>query len=318
MNTVKVFDKAEEMANFIKDDVAKLDVLVNDTKNTVYDMNKTMSEFEELKNMHNTILDYAESIRKEKESLKDTQEKVNMLVEMSEEVQNKFIQIAESNSMIENTQEGIKVVIDIASQIENKLAIINDKEEQANTILEKVNIADNESDDILQRIDTIKSAMLDIEDTRREFSDKMFALDREMAKIDKNDEKVQKFFSKLEELNVIIEEIQNQRENLKYMKKQYEDYDNNIVKNLERAEYFVRYLETLLDNAEKYVNDAGKSLTKRSKTATTKINDKKENIIINMYKQGWKYDEIVKNTSYDRDEVERVIKKWKDESARGY
>ena len=160
--------------------------------------------------------------------------------------------------------------------------------------------------------------MLDIEDTRREFSDKMFALDREMAKIDKNDEKVQKFFSKLEELNVIIEEIQNQRENLKYMKKQYEDYDNNIVKNLERAEYFVRYLETLLDNAEKYVNDAGKSLTKRSKTATTKINDKKENIIINMYKQGWKYDEIVKNTSYDRDEVERVIKKWKDESARGY
>ena len=122
----------------------------------------------------------------------------------------------------------------------------------------------------------------------------------------------------MEELNVIIEEIQNQRENLKYMKKQYEDYDNNIVKNLERAEYFVRYLETLLDNAEKYVNDAGKSLTKRSKTTATKINDKKENIIINMYKQGWKYDEIVKNTSYDRDEVERVIKKWKDESARGY
>ena len=121
---------------------------------------------------------------------------------------------------------------------------------------------------------------------------------------------------RLEELNVIIEEIQNQRENLKYMKKQYEDYDNNIVKNLERAEYFVRYLETLLDNAEKYINDAGKGVTKRSKT--TKINDRKENIIINMYKEGWKYDEIVKNTSYDRDEVERVIKKWKDESARGY
>ena len=188
MDTVKVFDKAEEMANFIKDDVAKLDVLVNDTKNTVYDMNKTMSEFGELKNMHNTILEYADIIRREKESLKDTQEKVNMLVEMSEEVQSKFMQIAESNSMIENTQEGIKVVIDIASQIENKLSIINDKEEHANTILEKVNIADNESDDILQKIDTIKSAMLDIEDTRREFSDKMYALERDIAKIDKNDE----------------------------------------------------------------------------------------------------------------------------------
>ena len=35
-----------------------------------------------------------------------------------------------------------------------------------------------------------------------------------------------------------------------------------------------------------------------------------------MYKQGWKPDEIVKNTSYSRDEVERTIKAWKDKQSR--
>ncbi len=97
------------------------------------------------------------------------------------------------------------------------------------------------------------------------------------------------------------------------MKNQYDDYDKNIVKNLERAEYFVRYLETLLDNADKYMSDKSiKSGAKRDK-----IDSKKEELIIKMYKQGWKPDDIVKNTSYSREEVERTIKTWKDRQSRG-
>ena len=61
---------------------------------------------------------------------------------------------------------------------------------------------------------------------------------KDFNKIEKNDKKVQLFLNKLEELNIILEEMQNQRENLNYMKKE----NDNIVKNFERAEYFVRYL----------------------------------------------------------------------------
>ena len=105
--------------------------------------------------------------------------------------------------------------------------------------------------------------------------------------------------------------MQNQRENLSHMKKE----NDNIVKNLERAEYFVRYLQDLLDNAEKYMFD-NKSMPNR-KIKSNIVDNKKEEFIIKMYKQGWKNDEIVKNSSYSRDEVETVIKKWKDKQSRG-
>ena len=36
-----------------------------------------------------------------------------------------------------------------------------------------------------------------------------------------------------------------------------------------------------------------------------------------MYKQWGKIYEIVKNSSYSRDEVETIIKKWKDKQSRG-
>lgn len=53
--------------------------------------------------------------------------------------------------------------------------------------------------------------MVDVEDTRKNFMDKIYSLERDFAKIDKNDKKVQIFITKLEELDVIIDEIQNQR-----------------------------------------------------------------------------------------------------------
>ncbi len=313
MNTVKVFDNAQYMAESIKDDVAKLSSMVEDTKAQTAEMNKTISDFDNLKKMHHEILNYAENIKTEKDTLEDTREKLNMLMEMSGEIQDKFVNIAENNAMIEHAEEGIQVVIDIASQIENKLSIIKDKEEYADDILQQIRKAEIETETILERVDSIKAAMIDAEDTRKNFMDKIYSLERDMAKIDKNDKKVQLFISKLEELNIIIDEIQNQRENLIYMKNQYDDYDKNIVKNLERAEYFVRYLETLLDNADKYMSDKSiKSGAKRDK-----IDSKKEELIIKMYKQGWKPDDIVKNTSYSREEVERTIKTWKDRQSRG-
>ena len=310
MNTIKIFDKAEESAKTIKEDVSKLDVLVKDTKVAVSDMNKTMSEFEGLKQMHKEILEYSKGIKKERESLKDTQDKVNILIEMTDDIQNKFLNIAESNSMIENTEEGIKAVIDIASQIEDKLSFIKDKEEYAENILSQMNKADIEIETVLEKVDGIKSAMVDVEEKRKVFMDKISSLEKDFNKIEKNDKKVQLFLNKLEELNIILEEMQNQRENLNYMKKE----NDNIVKNLERAEYFVRYLQDLLDNAEKYMSD-GKTTSKRSKSNI--VDNKKEEFIIKMYKQGWKTDEIVKNSSYSRDEVETIIKKWKDKQSRG-
>ncbi|WP_300589944.1 hypothetical protein, partial [uncultured Brachyspira sp.] len=286
------------------------------TKLASADMNKTMSEFGNLKEIHSEILDYADTIKKEKDSLKDTYEKVNLLMEMSGEIQERFVNIAENNAMIEHAEEGIQVVIDIASQIENKLSFIKDKEEYADDILQQIRKAEIETETILERVDSIKAAMADVEDTRKNFMDKVYSLERDMAKIDKNDKKVQLFISKLEELNIIIDEIQNQRENLVRMKNQYDDYDKSIVKNLERAEYFVRYLETLLDNADKYMSDKDiKSSNKKAKTLKT--DSKKEELIIKMYKQGWKPEDIVKNTSYLRDEVERIIKQWKDRQSRG-
>ncbi|MCZ9940306.1 SpiroCoCo family coiled-coil protein [Brachyspira hyodysenteriae] len=254
-------------------------------------------------------------LKKEKDSLKDTQEKVNMLMEMSGEIQERFVNIAENNAMIEHAEEGIQVVIDIASQIENKLSFIKDKEEYADDILQQIRKAEVETETILERVDSIKEAMVEVEDTRKNFMDKIYSLERDMAKIDKNDKKVQLFISKLEEINDIIDAIQDQRENLVRMKNQYDDYDKNIVKNLERAEYFVRYLETLLDNADKYMSDKGSKTSKKGTAA--KIDSKKEEFIIRMYKEGWKPDEIVKNSSYSRDEVERTIKAWKDKQSRG-
>ena len=315
MNTVKVFDNAKEMAESIKGDVAKLNELVKDTKVTTTEMNKTMSEFENLKKMHHEILDYASSIKKEKDSLKDTQEKVNMLMDMSGEIQERFVHIAENNAMIEHTEEGIQLVIDIASQIENKLSFIKDKEEYADDILQQVRKAEIETEVILERVDSIKAAMVDVEDTRKNFMDKIYSLERDFAKIEKNDKKVQLFISKLEEIDDIIQAIQDQRENLVRLKGQYEDYDKTIVKNLERAEYFVRYLETLLDNADKYMPDKPGKGSKREKA--DKVDSKREELIIKMYKQGWKPDDIVKNTSYSRDEVEKTIKSWKDKQSRG-
>ena len=223
---------------------------------------------------------------------------------MTDDIQNKFLNIAESNSMIENTEEGIKAVIDIASQIEDKLSFIKDKEEYAENILSQMNKADIEIETVLEKVDGIKSAMVDVEEKRKVFMDKISSLEKDFNKIEKNDKKVQLFLNKLEELNIILEEMQNQRENLNYMKKE----NDNIVKNLERAEYFVRYLQDLLDNAEKYMSD-GKTTSKRSKSNI--VDNKKEEFIINMYKQGWKTDEIVKNSSYSRNEVETIIKKWK-------
>lgn len=87
------------------------------------------------------------------------------------------------------------------------------------------------------------------------------------------------------------------------------------LKILKEPEYFVRYLETLLDNADKYMSDKG-SKTSSKKDKNSKVDSKKEEFIIKMYKQGWKPDEIVKNTSYSRDEVERTIKAWKDKQSR--
>ena len=163
---------------------------------------------------------------------------------------------------------------------------------------------------ILEKVDNIKTAMVDAEEMRKSFMNKVSSLEKDFNKLEKNDKKVQLFLNKLEELNVILEEMQNQRENLNRMKKE----NDSIVKNLERAEYFVRYLQDLLDNAEKYMSD-GKTTSKRSKSNV--VDNKKEEFIVKMYKQGWKTDEIVKNSSYSRDEVETVIKKWKDKQSRG-
>ena len=211
--------------------------------------------------------------------------------------------------MQEPTQEDASM--DRVAQI-RKVAI-DGIQEYADDILEQIRKAEIETETILERVDSIKAIMVDVEDTRKNFMDKVYSLERDMAKIEKNDKKVQLFISKLEELNVIIEVIQNQRENLTRMKNQYDDYDKNIVKNLERAEYFVRYLETLLDNADKYMSDNGAKGTAKK---ASKVDTKKEEFIIKMYQQGWKLEEIVKNTSYSRDEVEKTIKAWKNKQSR--
>ena len=97
------------------------------------------------------------------------------------------------------------------------------------------------------------------------------------------------------------------------MRNQYSDYDKNILKNLERAEYVVRALETLLDDADKYMSNSGVKVTAKK---SSKVDTKKEEFIIKMYKEGWKPEEIVKNTSYSRDEVEKTIKAWKNKQSR--
>ena len=314
METVKVFDKAEEMAEFIKEDVSKLAVLVEETKSNTVDMNKTISEFNNLKDMYNEILEYYNSIESQRDSLRTTQEQVSVLMEMSEDIQNKFITISESNTAIENTQEGIQVVIDIASQIEEKLNIIKDKEEYADNILDEIRRAEVDVNDVLAKVESIRSSMDEAKEIRKEFMEKVYSLERDMEKVNKSDKKVQTFLSKLEELHIIIEEMGIQRENLRHMKTQYDQYNDTVTKNLERAEYFVRYLETLLSNADQYLGESAKPTSKRLKSNDDR---KKTEIIIKLYKEGWKPEDIVKNTSYSIDEVSRVINKWKDDKSKG-
>ena len=109
---------------------------------------------------------------------------------MTDDIQNKFLNIAESNSMIENTEEGIKAVIDIASQIEDKLSFIKDKEEYAENILSQMNKADIEIETVLEKVDGIKSAMVDVEEKRKVFMDKISSLEKDFNKIEKNDKKI--------------------------------------------------------------------------------------------------------------------------------
>ena len=218
------------------------------------------------------------------------------------------------NTAIENTQEGIQVVIDIASQIEEKLNIIKDKEEYADNILDEIRRAEVDVNDVLAKVESIRSSMDEAKEIRKEFMEKVYSLERDMEKVNKSDKKVQTFLSKLEELHIIIEEMGIQRENLRHMKTQYDQYNDTVTKNLERAEYFVRYLETLLSNADQYLGESAKPTSKRLKSNDDR---KKTEIIIKLYKEGWKPEDIVKNTSYSIDEVSRVINKWKDDKSKG-
>lgn len=318
LSDIKIFENAEGMANTIKNDVEKLNSLVSETKISVEDMNRTLGEFEELKNMHREIIEYSFAIKSERENLKDTEEKVKMLVDMSEDIQDKFSNIAENHAIIEHAEEGIQTVVDLASQIENKLNLLKGKEEVVEEVFGQVESVGEETDNILEKIKDIKSAMIDAEDTREELMDKLRNLEKDTSKLTKNDKKIQMLISRFDQFDLLIDELGNQRENLLRIKNSYTEQDEKIEKNLERAEYVIRSLETLLQNADRYIFEDGIPIVKPSikKDKYKGVDTKKEKLVIDLYKSGWKFEQIVAHTNYSREEVESIIRSWKERQSR--
>lgn len=317
LDDISILENAKSTTDTIQTEVEKLNKLLEDINLSKTDIEKTTEEMKHIKGMHDEIVSYMENISREREELSDTEEKVKILLELTGDMQERFTSLAQNNILIEHAEDNIKMVVDLASDVEKKLDSLRAKEGFIKETMENVESISIENDNILERIKDIKVAMIDAEEKRGEIRSKLDGLENTMNKFDKSDKKVRAVMEKFEQFDVIIEELGNQRDNLFKIKTAYDTQGQKIEDHLVRAESAIKTLDSLLKTANNLLFEDGIPKVKLSnkkdvyKGADDKADAKDELLAIELYKMGWKVEEIVKNTKFSSEDVERIINKWK-------
>ena len=319
LSDIKIFEQADTMTIAIKEEVEKLQNMIDETKENKNEVLSTIEGFDNIRQMHKDIIDYSDGIKAERESIKDVEEKVKIIIELSDDMKERFSTIAESNSNIEKTESTMKAVVEIADSIESKLSTLKDSEEIVVNTLSAVENIETQTDNIFDRMRDIQSSIIDVDDRREILIDKLKTVEKDTLKLTKNDKKIQEVISKLDQFDLYIKEAQEQSETLIKIRDSYREQDEKVQSNLERAQYAIDTMEALLKNVDKYMFEDGIPIVKPTskKDRYKGVDSKKEKLIIDLYKNGWSIEQVVSHNNYSREEVELVIKTWKQKRAGG-
>ena len=330
LSELEKIKKCEDMTEDIKNNINNLYEIINKTNDERLSLEKTVNDFDELKNMQSEIVRYTEELTKEREILKETEEYINIITALNEEVKNKVDFITEEKSTVSAIEEGVKNVIQFTNDLEDKINEIRHKDENLTMILTRIASSETETDEVEKKVVEIKASLIHLEENRERIIDKLQKVEKDTAILTKNDKKIQELISKFDQFDIMIDELGEQRDQMIRIKNVYADQANEVENNLRRADEVIQTLNNLLTDADKYIFDDGSDITtedkkySRSKKYGIKvdqdkyvgIDSKKTKLVIDLYKSGWSYENIVTHTSFKQEEVETIINRWKEKQSR--
>ncbi len=323
--------QCDALTEAVENNIKTLNDIIFETNEKKESLEATVNEFDKLRSMQNDIINYTAELEKEREMMKETEQYMNVITALHKDVSDKVAGVLVEKESVASVEEAVIRVLDFADQLEGKLHEINDRDTNLTMILTRIASSETETEEVEKRVVEIKASLINLEENRERLVEKVKKIEMDTALLTKNDKKIQTLISKLEQFDLMIEELSNQREKMVRATHLYAEQEYKVEDNLKRADEAIQVLNNLLTDADKYIFDDGSSLVddasskklKRPKKGAKVENDqymgvdsKKTKLVIDLYNAGWSYENIVRHTSFKQEEVETIISRWKEKQSR--
>ncbi|MBI4976805.1 MAG: hypothetical protein HZC28_04945 [Spirochaetes bacterium] len=321
MEEAKLLDRAEGLRTHLKKDLDGFAKLIKTTAKEKDELVKTMSEFNELKRMHDEVKGYSVQLQKEKTSLVETEEKVKLLVRMAGDIESQIGRIEDGNKNVPRIEAEIQRVLALAEDIQVKYDTIQQKKQDIDAAVATVYETEERAREIAGQVDAIKITLTDIHDKKERLTAKIREIEKDTGVLTKNEDKVKLLISRFEQVEQMLEFMNEQSEKFQRIRDYYGKQDEHIEDTLKRADKMAKTLEGLLREAESLILEAYQGAEKVTAESSERavavrpsrtIDAKKEKLVIDLYRNGWEYADIVRNTNLSIAEVEMIITQWKE------
>lgn len=322
MEQAKLLDRAEDLRGHLKKDLDQFTKVLRTTAKEKDELLQTMSEFNELKRMHGEVKGYSVQLQKEKTSLIETEEKVKLLMTMTNDIEGKLTGIQDNEKDVSRIGQSVEKILALAGDLTEKYDAMREKKGAIDAALTSVYETEERTKTIANQIESLTVTLNDVGDKKERLLLKIKEIEKDTAILTKNDEKVKLLISRFEQVEQMLEFMNEQNDRLSRVKDFYQKQGESVEENLKKAEKMADTLKALLDEAQTILIDAYADEPKpRAEAAAEddavpaarerRIDARKEKLIIDLYRMGWEYPDIVKNTNRSIEEIDMVIRQWK-------
>ncbi|MEK6794218.1 MAG: hypothetical protein AABZ39_05545 [Spirochaetota bacterium] len=321
MEQAKLLDRAEDLRGHLRKDLDQFTKVLRTTAKEKDELMQTMSEFNELKRMHTEVKGYSVQLQKEKTSLIDTEQKVKLLVTMTNDIEGKLAGIQGGEKDVKRIGESVEKILALAGDLSEKYDAMREKKTAIDAALTSVYETEERTKSIASHVESLTLTLNDVSDKKERLLSKIKEIEKDTAILTRNDEKVKLLIERFEQVDQMLEFMNEQNDRLSRQKDFYQKQGENVEENLKKAEKMADTLKALLDEAQTILIDAYADDAKSARgneeadpvpaARERRIDAKKEKLIIDLYRMGWEYPDIVKNTNRSIEEIDMIIKQWK-------
>ncbi len=242
-----------------------------------------------------------------KERLSKIEVKLDSLIHVKNEID-------ERNRDLIDTKKLLDEVLDKQRQIETEKEktdiTIEDLLNQQNLIasaIDSINTQDHNISELTQHISKIDLLLKKLDTKAENLRAHMEGLNTQMLGIQKNDADIELVKEKFLQIEDLLEDIENRKNQIEVMRKRYEDLKDSVNSSVEQIVRVENNAEEKVKKLAEFVNAVGTDISSSSSIDFSKIKASKKDVIIRLAQMGWGRDEIAEKIDVDMSTVETIL-----------